>query len=421
MALLESAMAFAVVMMIFSTVVTGIVEAILKALGTREKTLKKTIEALYEKVVRPRLGTGFERANPQQLVKANYFQRSKAFLTRTSTTPTTHKEKFVAALTENPVFESTNNLFSAERKSKIDRLSLLAFAERLGKTDVGKAIVAEGEAQVELLVHDLVRSFDRFGRAASEVFRKKAQLTAICVAIPFAWFANIDASRLLVQLIENPSIRSSLIEQADESHKKNQDAVASLDKLKNNIEKLQASPTTSTSEDPTPDVGTLQHQLDDISKQVLESVEKMEAQGLAIGWQYYPICAKGHKDEACDGRVGWIDKHDKEQGVFDIALTSESGLWLLMSSLAGVLIGFGGPFWFKVFTGLAQVFHVMRALGFGGRKPAKEGHPPPDKTAEDSAKPKDVLDAFKVAVAVNMNASPMKRGRALLSPSGQPL
>ncbi|WP_372742719.1 hypothetical protein [Neptunomonas sp.] len=407
MELLESAMAFAVVMMIFSTIVTGIVEAILKAFGTREEVLKKTIEALYEKVVWPRLSAGIERVSPQQLastVDDGILAKSKAWLTRSSTNLPTHKEKFVEALTENPVFEPSKNRFSAERKSKIDSLSLLAFAERLGRTDVGKAIVAEGEAQVELLVQDMVRSFDRFGRAASEVFRKKAQLTAICVAIPFAWFANIDASRLFVQLIENPSIRSSLIENADEEHKQNQAAVVRLDQLKNDIAKLQAPPNTLTPTGPAPTPGMLQQQLDDISKQVLESVEKMESQGLAIGWQYYPVCAKGQKDAACDGRVGWMDKQGKEQGVFDIALTSEFAVWLLMSSLAGVLIGFGGPFWFKVFSGLSQIFQVMRALTFGGRKPAKEDLPPPDTIAESSAKPKDVLDAFKVAVAVNMKS-----------------
>ena len=47
--------------------------------------------------------------------------------------------------------------------------------------------------------------------------------------------------------------------------------------------------------------------------------------------------------------------------------------------------------------------------------------PPLKPAAEDSAKPESVIDAFNVAVAVNMKASSLSRGRALLGPDGQPL
>ena len=86
--------------------------------------------------------------------------------------------------------------------------------------------------------------------------------------------------------------------------------------------------------------------------------------------------------------------------------------------MAGVLIGLGGPFWFRVFTSLSRAFHALKALGPGGRKPAKS-EPPPEKTAEDSAKPKNLLDALKVTVALNMAASPIPRGRDLLNPNGE--
>jgi hypothetical protein len=51
MEILESALAFAVVMIIFSTITTGIVGLLLRSFGTREKNLEKTIRALFELII----------------------------------------------------------------------------------------------------------------------------------------------------------------------------------------------------------------------------------------------------------------------------------------------------------------------------------------------------------------------------------
>ncbi|MEM7360775.1 MAG: hypothetical protein AAF431_16920 [Pseudomonadota bacterium] len=453
MALLESALAFAVAMMIFSTIVTGIVEAILRTLGTREKNLRKTIEALFDKVVMPRLGEGLKKLNTpvvedkQRLVEV--LGLNKLGITTPQSDP--HKENFVAALTENPVFEPSKNPLSGERKSKIDSLSLLAFAERLGKTDTGRAIVAEGEAQTKLLVEDLVRSFDRYGRAAAEVFRKKTQLTAIFVAIPFAWVANIDASRLLMQLIENPSLRTSLIEQAEQANQENQAAIERLNNLKQELSLIR---TTNDSEIAQQAVGepvteeqarqgeaeeaieaeateeegsgeselaALEKKLNKVADDVVVSVKKLEAEGLAIGWEYYPFCGKSKVDDDCDGRVGWKKIGGGKATFEEIFWDDNFIIWLFMSTLAGILIGLGGPFWFKVFTKLSSVLQIARALTFAGRNPAHEDLTPKEQSAEESAKPKDILDAFNVAAAVNVKSAPIKQGRTLLGPNGLPL
>lgn len=437
MALLESAMAFAVVMMIFSTIVTGIVEVILGIVGTREKSLQNTVDALFQHVVWPRLGAGLDRVRPFEApaTRDTLLSKSVAWIPRgTASALQAHQQRIVRDLTENPVFQQEKRVVTkllSGHKNRIDSLSLLSFAERLGRTDVGKAIVAEGEEQMELLVQDMVRGFDRFGRAASEVFRKKAQLTAICVVIPFALIANIDASRLLSQLIENPEIRSKLIDQADEANRENEEAVARLKAVQEGLAELPESPRTmdrkASGEGDADDtsgeaqLAELQSELAAVSDSVRDSVRKMEAVGLDIGWRLYPVCAEGHDDPRCRGRVFLKEESGEAVAIRTILLTPDFGVWFVMATLAGVLIGLGGPFWFKVFTGLAQVFQVLRALGVGGRKPKEGEEPEPTLAAEESARPKDVLDAFKVAVAVNLGAAQIRRGRALLNPSGQPL
>lgn len=384
MGLLESAMAFAVVMMIFSTLVTGIVETIFTVLGTREKTLQQAIQALFQQVIWPRLGGTLGEGKEQ------------------------HRDTFVAEMTDNFVFAEDSRGTAAGRlsnlnKSKLDTLTVLSFAERLGKSHVGKAVVAEGEAEVALLVQDFARTYDRFCRAASEVFRKKAQTTAVCVSLVLAFSVNIDASRILKQLVDNPDVRLSFIEQAEDAHTNDEAALARLALIEQSLAEAARNP----QRDPaaaTKELADLQAQVRETADQVRAAVGELEQRGLAVGWKYFPYCQGTGVDPDCNGAggPGWVS-------------------WLLMTALAGVLIGLGGPFWFKVFTGLSQVFNMLRSLGVGKSNDKKDDGP--QKTAaEDSAKPKDVLDAFKVAVAVNLGSTVgALRGRVLLAPNGQPL
>ena len=401
MGLLESAMAFAVVMMIFSTLVTGIVETIFTVLGTREKTLQQAIQALFQQVIWPRLGNtlvgmGVESEQPNA----------------GPTPQERHRDTFVSEMTDNLVFAEDGRGAVAGRlsnlnKPKIDTLTVLSFAERLGKSHVGKAVVAEGEAQVMLLVQDFARTYERFCRAASEVFRKKAQTTAICVSLVLAFSANIDASRILKQLVENPDVRLSFIEEADQARVDNEAAVARLAAIEQSLARAvgndQRDPAAATQE-----LADLQAQMRETADRMRATVGRVEQQGLAVGWKYFPYCqGNAAVDPDCNGA----------NGAGGLGFVS----WLFMTALAGVLIGLGGPFWFKVFTALSQVFQMLRNLGIG--KPnEKKAEGPQTTTAEDSAKPKDVLDAFAVAVAVNLGSTvaPL-RGRVLLGPNGQPL
>lgn len=392
MQLLESALAFAVVMIVLSTVVTGIVELLLRLSGTREKNLENAMRALFQTVIWPRLKDPLIAAagKAEAVVKQ---ELTDSFLHDMMGNP-------VGAVTE-PGGRKGLPYFPTRNENQVDKLSVLAFAERLGRTDVGKAILAEGEEQLDLLVNDFVRTFDRFGRAASEVFRKKARQTAIIVGILFALAANVDAGRIFTTLMNDPDLRTSLIDQVEEAKEANDEALARLAKLNAELE-----------------AGGLQ---DEQSQEIKESIDELstrmkalDATGLPIGHAYFPYCSDDpDSDPACT----------KADGRWEYTL--QFARWFVLAVLAGVLIGLGGPFWFRVFSGLSQVFQALRSLGIGrGGKGEnagetevdKETMPPPDK----SAKPKDVIDAFKVAVRVHAHR-PGPRRRRVLSPDGQPL
>ena len=397
MELLESALAFAVVMIILSTIVTGIVELWLRILGSRKVILRGTVVSLFENVVWPRLEarlSGHTKATGSR--QAPDSGGSNGIDAKGVDPKAATLDDFLRGMTANPAVVSQTKdgeiarpkwyssplralrSLNVSHRDSVDVLTPLAFAERLARTDVGKAILAEGKQELEVLVQDFVRSFDRYGRAASEVFRKKAKMVAMVVGVLFALIANVDASRLFTTLMNNPDLRTTFIEQAEEAAKASREAADSLEAIQARLDAEQR----------------FENELETIrteAAQLKASVDALTEKGLPVGHAYYPYCLQDTVgDQRCTDSADW--------GIW----FEKAASWLLFTVIAGILIGLGGPFWYRVFSSLSQVFQVLRALGVSGKpRQAKPEELDALPSAEESAKPKDVLDAFKVAAHVH--------------------
>lgn len=388
MHVIVSAMAFSVVIIVLSTIVTGIVELLLRVFGLRERTLRKTVGSLFENVVWPRLGPHLTTAT---IAAGNGGDPNIA----TADAKAAARDNFVESMTVNsafisqPAYEKTKGgwrrlirLLNLAHKDSVDTLTPLAFAERLARTDVGKAILAEDRQELEPLVQDFVRTFDRYGRAASEAFRKNAKMVAMVVGVLFALIANFDAGRLFSALMNNPDLRTNLIEAADDVAKSNEQTAKTLRAIVNQLE-----------------AGSLtEDQAKSIEKRIAEieaGVGALKNKGLPIGQSFYPYCNEGPEGDA-------LCQNDEDS----LTRAVKAVTWGFFTVLAGVLIGLGGPFWFRVFSGLSQIFQVLRSAGFGGEpKHAKPEEVDASPSAVESVKPKDVLDAFKVAAHVHAASS----------------
>ena len=397
MELLEAAMAFAIVMIIFSTIATGIVEFVLRLWGLRGKCLRRAVDELFDEVVWPRL--------QDRLIAIS----GGAVSARDNA-----KTDFSNGLLDNPAKSPRLiSLFTGDRRISV--LTTLAFAERLGRTDVGKAILDEGEVQLDLLVNDFVRTYNRFSRAASEVYRRNAQMIAIAVGILLAIGANIDASRLVATLIEDPDLRSDLIQSADDVVSQNQ---AALDGLR------EAGAALSTDSEDDSALDKVKDAIAALEKNKAEFNDLSEGR-LPVGLGYFPHCylptgavEQQPSAEAAGMRQlqsikDWSECRAKRPEYVSLwgylrDLWGELPRplffqWLGMTILAGVLIGLGGPFWYHVFTSLSQLFQLLKAIGLGGtsRPEATPEQITPSESAEDSAKPKNIIDAFKIAAQVH--------------------
>jgi len=381
MAVLEAGVAFAVLMIVFSTIATSIVELIHKLLGTRATHLKRAVGYLFESIIWPRLGQNLPRLSDQETD-----EQAKA----------RHAEMFVTLLTANPisVLRGKDNLSIARQSETsetlaygtvkqefpgrdIDYLTPLSFAERLGRTEVGKVILDEGEEFVEDLVTDFVRSFDRLSRAGTDFVRNRARAVSLVVGIGLALTVNIDAGRLITTLIDNPDLRQGVTSEADRIIQANQQAEEKLVRTVRDLADKKE--------------GISKEEVEESLDQIRVRLDELKAYGLPIGYDYYPwaefgACPVGHWPCALDER-NEVPRFLR---------------WLFMCILSGVLIGLGGPFWYEVFGRLSQITRIVRSLGLGGSgKPEKAGNGVSDDSPVDRTISTGPIDSFLAAANVH--------------------
>lgn len=383
MHLLEAGMAFAVVMIVFATITAGIVEIFVRILGWRGKFLERAVKEHFETIVWPRLKNHFASGEDAR----------KEVL-----------DDFLNQLLRNPA--SVDSLGSKMARDKqISVLSIVAFAQRLGRTKIGEKILSEGEEQLNLIVKDFVRCFDRFNLAASEVYRRNTQLVAMCFGIILAIVANVDVLRVSSAIFQDPKLRNGLIEQAESVRAADQEALKELEEAQAALGK---------EDEGQQDVNAL---IDAARKKIESAREKSDGLreiGLPIGPQYFPHCHLfGHAGKNGDDCEAWQT---------DAAGIVKLLNWLLMTVIAGVLIGLGGPFWFRVFSGLSHLAQLLKTLGLSSAQPeAKPEEVTPTKKVIDSAAPENIVDAFKTSAKVHSKAvKPAPKGRAILNGDGTP-
>jgi len=363
MDILEGAAAFAVAMIIFSTVVTGLVELGLRTFATRPKILAASLEKILENEIWPRF--------KDQLTAIAGDQDPD--------TKSRVKTAFLHAMIRNPVSTSADPVAGQAEKgylskfsAEVESLSTYAFLQRLAKTEIGEVILRQGEAEARTALQDLSRTFERYGAASSEVFRRKAGSLSVVVAIALALVINIDAGRLFDHLMNSPVARSALIDRVEVADSDNQKALGDLRAV---IVKLEHGE----------DVGV--GSAPEFKKEIADlkaSLEPLtENADLPIGFGYFPHCKVLGSGSSCSQ-----DRSDK--------VWLASVLWLANALLAGVLIGLGGPFWFRIYSALSQLVQLARVFSGAGREKIDENAK--DQPASNQAMEKeDIVKIFRTA------------------------
>jgi hypothetical protein len=351
---IEAALAFALTMIVFSTIVTVITEVILRALRSREKNFRSMVEQLFDQIVWPRVR---ERLSGLAV--------------------DTVRNRFVEALTSNPLAAGAaspiNRLSGRMVPRTVSSMTVMELMERIGDTEIGTAIAAGGADYINDAINDLAQKYDRFCRGAHESFAAHAKAWSVAISIALAFALNVDAVRVFVTYLNDGAIRQAVIAQENR-------ILNGLDEARRSLAAVEAQ----VAEAGTPADGRLD-QVRASMERVAAAASELSTLGVPVGFGYFPGCAK----LTADGMP--VDPSCAAGG--GIAAAGAWLGWIGSVLLAGLLIGLGAPFWFDLARGLSRGARALRLIGLGGQEP------PPEKAGEPSvagatAPPRTPVEAF---------------------------
>lgn len=337
MAWLEASLAFIITMMILSTIASMAVETIHRILRLREKGLKQTLDALFEKVIWPKLAHTLD-----PLIHTQTADRE--------TLKERWRQNLITAMIGNQIVDIRAGLQqSSSHWSKLKRLigtvigklindknrreiSTLEMVERLAETEVGRHISQRalllGEQASErfkaTIVVGISDKFESFSEEALDLFSRRAKLLSVVIGFVLAFGLNVNAPDLFKSYLRDPVVRNMVIAQGE--------AVA--EKFKAAEAEMQQSPATEAS-----------------LKDAKAAVDKIAASITDLKAQSIPISPD--KNLLFDGKTN---------------TKTELFVWFLSVSLGGFLIGLGGPFWFDSFRKVSALTTLARQF----TSPAKQ-------------------------------------------------
>jgi len=363
---LEAALAFAVIMMVLSTMVTVVIETAHRVFRLRENGLRRIMETMYGKVIQPRLAGGADvgAAGMKDFVEhmtLSQFQPNEAG--------------------GNGLGNAVPALLNATR---LKSLSTLEFIERLAETRAGSALSAEvqriGTEHGDALIKYLASKYESIGESASEYFARRARASSAFVAICLAFALNVNAIDMFKTLLTNQDVRTAWIAQGK---KVGQQAGQQQQRLETVLAELKAKGEASAQE--------VQQAIAHNTEVLQATAASLESSGIPMGW----------------ARAPW---HGTEWSTAGLPYRAWLVMqWLAAVLLAGLLIGLGGPFWFDTFMKLSSLTAILR-----GRQT------PVQKAKEPSGAPADVdlteifatADKGQMVRAAPGPAEPMPEGKS---------
>ncbi len=363
---LEAVLAFAVLMMVMSTIVSVLVEMVHRFLGAREKGLQLLVRELYGSYLKPRLAAVAEgnREDPD---------RFTATITGTRYRPV-------------PGGWAKKLLHRMLRSSEQKELTTLEFIERFAETEEGKDLAAwakagagdwlqpEIEKRLRPVLEDLASKYEALTVGAREYFSRRARLFSVLFALVVAFALHIDAVTVFKTFLENKSVRHAMIDAGE-------DVAAELQKQLETVQALEAG---SAGEDDTAtaEADELENVLQEQNDRISKSIADMQSAGVPMGW---PAPFWEEAAWVSEGEGWWVG--------------ALRGLSILLS---GILIGLGGPFWYDTYRKLGALTGIAQGLQTTVQG-AKEAAPPTDAEAR-----KRIAEVFVTAIAAQLQ--PADRG-----------
>ncbi|GAC13860.1 hypothetical protein [Aliiglaciecola lipolytica] len=329
MSWLDSLLAFSVVMMILSTIVSAIVESFHNFLNQRAKGLERLMEQMFDKVIAPRLLTH----HPQGMDSARFVKQ----MTDMRWLPIKEKDgKFQLFMYK--------ALKVFRKVDKVEKLSTLEFLERLAETPVGKEILNRSKklgsdnSKLGVFLEDLASKYEDYGDSASRYFAKRSRFISILVGFFLVFAINFNVVEVMKTLSQSEASRQALIQEGD--------------RIANRLQAQLIAEEAARTEQETSEEFDLK--ADKIKQVFNNGMQDLEHAQLPIGWDFAPwnrARLYESQEDANNSVWSWIFNHK-------VAFLG----WLLSVFASGLLVGLGGPFWFDTYKRLSSVSKVSKTF-----------------------------------------------------------
>ncbi len=228
-------------------------------------------------------------------------------------------------------------------------IDVAEFIERLATSNIAKEIGNRTQHEISLIINEFARRYDNYGKATSFVFKQRATKLNMLVAVIIALLFNVNLLTLTLTFLENRTLTNQLIsqtpvflKQAEAQQRELNSAFEQFDKVKqaNNQQLIE-------------NVDALTNSV----KSLNESINDVKSLGLPVGWTYY-------SPEVLASLIPNIMCKDQSS---ELCLQQDSNIYVLLSSLfwfvvtivTGLLIGLGGPFWFDMVQRISAVRSIF--------------------------------------------------------------
>jgi len=366
---LEAAMAFCVVMMVLSTMVTVLVESFYHRLfKLRQRGMRQLVAALYSDVIAPRLQLDNRAAASfsKKITTLKYMPFDKE-LKGCSGWFRKHWHRVIVG-------------------REVQSLTALEFIARFAETDAGRELAAKaGQLGAAIapqylndFLDDVVEKFADYGNSTREYFAKRAQMVSVLLSIVLVLVLNLNVVDVFNTVLRDDKVRQQLLAQSElvslTMQQQQQAANAAVQQL---AAVTSAGPAPTVAPIETPPHLSPEKSVAELQASMQQSLDLLQNAAIPIGapWpQQFPELLER------------------------MALVIFSGL----------LVGLGGPFWFDTFRKLSSISGVIRAL--------------PQATAE--VQPQEVVSAmtplqvFEKALKVQTLTDPDRYAMQLQKPVG---
>jgi hypothetical protein len=358
---LDAALAFAITMLVLTMVVTTLVETLHRLFGLREKGLAILLGNFYDRVLFSRSG-GVLRGEDDRRAFIEMMTINRGPVGKA---PLTNGERRLNLDSWSEDRKFLNWIWSGRR---LGSLSLMAFMERLGGSEYGAQLVTQastaGEKGIEWVLKDIAQKFDAFGAEASEYFESRARLLSVIVGFTLAFAINVNALTLFDTFMRRPDLTAAVNAQADTVTRR-------YEELLQKAEGLDAAAQTTSEE--------ARASVQQAANEVTAALQGLKTSGVPIGWN--------------------------AQSIADFRRSPPMSLLGLL--LGGLLIGLGGPFWYKA----VQTLTGVRAFSRRDRGAAESTTVATATTAAAPAPnqlPNTPIDAFHAALGATLASGELR-------------